>query len=420
MSTPTPHVPITLLLAGGVGVFSRDCAVALLECNLNPEWIGPYHVVRARRLVAVRAVAAWQQAELRGGPPVPRPSFEERWLAASTAGHLAQDAAHRHGRRGDHCATLVDGYTEAHAAAMPTLGSSNIPETVEGAVSARERDLAHHRRNTATPPGSEAYPAHLRREDQNECIRVAVQAHVRNFPDGLRHTPHPRDVDAPPLNEVERSRLDAHQAAARAAAAADPRAALGPVGTPGSSATSTGPERGAVPLISPTTPGSAAIEQAIECRQGYRDARLAAIEEAIADENRGRDDLERQRSHARTREEHLRRVDHAQRAEAEANERVRAAWKKADDHDREYFRHADPDARRQCDNRGIRDVLRRIDNAEREYAVRQATTRSALTALQRHDQRTPDGQIACLEAQRARILAGTPHTVGRIPEYQSP
>lgn len=417
-----PHVPIVLLLGGGSGVFSADCCEALQQCGINPEWIGSYRVLHAKKVAAEKVVTDWQTA-VRSGvtpPPPPVPTFEQRWLASSTVGHLTQDAAHRRGARGDNCRTLVDGYTDRGAPAMMNLGKKEHAGTVESDVSATEQTRNAARRVTAASTGSDAYPIEPRHEDQNACMRTAVESQRRNFPDGLASTPHPsRPGDVAPTG-AELTRLDQERQRAIESARAGSGAALGNTGTPGSAATASGPAGGAVPLISPKSPGASAEEQALECLQGYRDAmetpaaRLASLDEEIKEQQARLADGAQMAEHESKRAALEQRVRDAEAAESAAEKRVTAAEQGMVNFDN-AVKGMTVQQRDFYEKKRLDPVLREAEAAQQNLPNRQNDTLVARQALADHTQMHPNAQIQCLQTQRGRILAEQGETTGRIP-----
>lgn len=97
----TGQTPVVFLLAGGVVAFSAACKAALANCGLSPDDFGSYDAVKGNIRAAKKRVMEYQLAKRRGENP-PEPSARDRFLSASEAGHLRQNALFQRAR-GDSC-----------------------------------------------------------------------------------------------------------------------------------------------------------------------------------------------------------------------------------------------------------------------------------------------------------------------------
>lgn len=419
MSTPAPHVPVNFLLAGGAGVFSADCVAAFLACNINPEAIGTYGALSDRVAPARDRVRHHETmvrtgqrspgvAEARPGEP-PVPSFADRWQAASTVGHLGPDASHRArpSRRGDNCATRVDGYTERGAPSMLTMGSATAPGTVEHDVSQTEQRQARDREQAA-PAGSHDYPAGQRRADQDELIDTAVDSHRRAFPDGLRDAPARDDAGLGGQAALANDRAAAVNRA-RGVAAGD-AATVGPHAAPGSAATADATDPNSVPLVDNTNKDASPAEQAKECLKAYRDAcetpqaRLEALDQEIA-RQQGRTWGPDEQAAADAE------VAAAQQGVDEAADAVAAAQQTED------LRWAEATSPQLPANMAAQREQMALDATGRREAAERAHA-EAQRRLGTAQQQSPQAQIQCLQEQRARIGTPAQRTTGSIPEVQ--
>lgn len=342
---------------------------------------------------------------------LPTPSISDRWVAASTVGHLARDTIHRDvpSVRGDNCATNVDGYTEAGAPAMLTMGTSQTPGTVEHAVSQDENTLADLRRQqhgTGAP-----YPATERRDDQREIVRTAVSSQQQMFPRALHNTETPGARGQAP---TVRRMLAQERARSIGQGAMNPTASLGdtsrvPIPAPA-------PGEATTPQIDNKNKAASAEEQAMECINNYCEsleqpaARVEAINREIAAQQ------------ARTGPEPVAHAaEQTRRDQAETTARAALTKATAD--------RATADARLTAAQSGLpppgspagtaaQDVAS-ANRAQIAAAATEATRRSEHDVAQRratnHRRSVPAEQIACLEAQRARILSGNPVNRGAVP-----
>ena len=419
MTTPAPHVPVNFLLAGGAGVFSADCVAAFLACNINPEWIGTYGALSDRvapgrdRVRHHEAMVRTGQrspgaAEARPGEP-PVPSFDDRWQAASTVGHLGPDASHRArpSRRGDNCATRVDGYTERGAPCMLTMGTSTARGTVEYDVSQTEQRQARDR-GMAAPAGSHEYPADQRRADQDELIDTAVDSHRRAFPDGLRDAPAQDEAGLGRQAALENDRAAAVNRA-RGVAAGD-AATVGPHAAPGSAATVDATDPASVPLVDNANKGASPSDQAKECLKAYRDAcetpqaRREALDQEIARQQGRAWGPEQQAAAAQE-------VADAQQAVDDAADTVTDARRLEEQRWAEATSPQLPANMAAARERMALDATARREAAERAHAEAQRQLGTA-------QQQSPQAQIQCLQDQRARIGTPAQRTTGSIPEVQ--
>lgn len=415
--TPPPHVPVSFLLAGGSAVFSADCVQAFIDCNINPNWIGSYGALVARKEAASRVVAQ-HTALVRAGVPSPHPpTFEERWLSASTAGHLARDANHRDypSARGDNCATNVDGYTERGAPAMMTMGSSTTPGTVEHDVSQRENAQAAARAEAHGVGGP--YPRGERQADQREVVNTAVNSHQNLFPQGLHNTP---ATDDPSVHPSARRRVAQERADAIAAAGRDPTAALGD--TSRAPVPAAAPGEATVPLVDNANKAASPEEQAAECLAAYCDAieqpaaRVAAIDQEIARQQAQPAPTAAQQAAHQQEQARLDQAAHDRAGEATTATANRTAA------DAEFNRHAntprDPRADDRTQRRLDNNATARHDEAARAEQNANQASAEAQRAADTHRNSTPAAQVACLQTQRANILAGAPRDRGTVPPPQ--
>ncbi|MFO0604180.1 MAG: hypothetical protein U0324_13445 [Polyangiales bacterium] len=407
--TPAPHVPVSILLAGGSAAFSADCVKAFMQCNIHPDMIGSHGAVAARTAEARRVVETYERAVREGRERIPpEPTFAQRWMASSTAGHLAQDAAHRAGGdAGNNCATIVDGYTYHGAPAMATLGRKGMRGTVEDDLSALEERQANARR-AANPPGDSRYARDDRHADERERASAAVRSQQRHFPQGLNNTPMNTATAGSPrgdrqAEEGRRAAVNRAGSAARGTAMASPSAPA-PAGAPGEAH---------VPVVDNTNKRASPVDQAIECLQKYIEdmrgdaARRAAIDQEIA---RQRNDPAVRRSYE----------DERRRAEANVA-RARVEEQRAHNNARRAEQRRD----------GLRAVNARASTersradlaaAESDLAARRAAqqaaverSREARRGRDAAERLHPERQIRCLRERRARIGTPDQRTMGRIP-----
>jgi len=375
---PAPHVPVSFLLAGGAAVFSEECVKAMIACSINPEWVGSYDALVAKKQAAMPVAAAQAPAVPgTGGAASGRKLTPEQFVSESTVGHLERDAAfHTPGGRGNHCATVVDGYTEGGAAAMMTHGASGQANTVEDDISKKESEISRDRKaaaaGTATP---DAYPPNHRQEDEKKVVSTAVDSHEKH------HT-------GQPLGDTTRKAVPAAK-----------------------------PGEPMVPVID-TKKGGTPSDKAKECLDNYKnalqtkDARVAAIDKAIKDQQAKAADPAEMAKHAAA-------VTAAQTTLTNAQGAAATAQATRDRTSGELDGLLDTTAPPGAANKALGDRITKVDarlQVENDaLAARNNDVATAQRVLTDAQERDPNQQIACLQAERAALTSGSPRTMGVIP-----
>ena len=166
--------------AGGTELWwSPECVQALLDQQFNPDNFGSYSHVASRISVAQAKCEAWDSAtpaQRRGMDP---PTGEDRYLAASNAGHLMQNAVAQQRRpdRGNYCDNVIDGYNSYDAPCAAMEGRQGQPGTEEDRWSTWE---AIDRGQAAAPDArgqQGGYDPQLRRQHERERLQDFVEAH---------------------------------------------------------------------------------------------------------------------------------------------------------------------------------------------------------------------------------------------------
>ena len=292
-------------------------------------------------------------------------------------------------------------------------GSSTTPGTVEHDVSQRENAQAAARAEDHGVGGP--YPRGERQADQREVVNTAVNSHRNLFPQGLHNTP---ATDDPSLHPSARRRVAQERSDAIAAAGRNPTAALGD--TSRAPVPAAAPGEATVPLVDNTNKAASPEEQAAECLAAYCDAieqpaaRVAAIDQEIARQQAQPAQTPAQQAAHQQEQARLDQAAGDRAAEATTAQANRAAADADLARQASVAPHPDRRVQRRLDN----PVVENHNQAVTDERAANRASAEAQRAADTHRNSTPAGQVACLQAQRARILAGNPNDRGTVPPPQ--